>query len=128
MIFKTKMMKKRYVFQLFLLFGGVENIKSSGFVYNFRLVLHLYWHLGSQEASRQPQDCFKLAYLSQSGPNFFPSWLQVASSWAHGGPICGSPATLGQPKPFQTPSQALPDPFLYIEHASVDTCAAHSVS
>ena len=33
-----------------------------------------------------------------------PSWLQLGSSWAHVGPISGSPAALG-------PTQALPNPF-----------------
>ena len=54
-----------------------------------RLILDQLWHPRScipQEASRQPQNCFKLAYMSQSGPNLDPSWLQVVSSWVHVGP------------------------------------------
>merc|ERR1711965_156889 len=35
---------------------------------------------------KRPQDSFKLVFLSQSGPNLGPSWLQVGSSWAHVGP------------------------------------------
>ena len=48
-----------------------------------------FWYLGScmlKEVSRYPHNCCRMAYLSLSGPNMDPSWLQVASSWVHAGP------------------------------------------
>ena len=71
-----------------LLFQDFESIKICRFSNNIRLILDQFWHLRScmpQEASRRPQDCFMLAYLSQFGPNMTPSWLQVGSSWAYVG-------------------------------------------
>ena len=35
------------------------------------------------------------------------------------GPFAGPKPPLGEPKPFQTPSQALPDHFLYIKEATL---------
>ena len=62
-----------------------------------------------------------MAYLSLSGPNIGPSWLQVGSRWAHvgsnlaqvGAMLASDPdplPPLSQPKPFQIPSQALQEP------------------
>ena len=48
-----------------------------------RQFLDYFWHLGScmpKEVSRYPHDCCRMAYLSLSGPNMDPSWLQVGSS------------------------------------------------
>ena len=56
---------------------------------NIRSFLDHFWYLGScmpQEVSRYPHDCCRMAYLSLSGPNMDPSWLQVGSSWTHAGP------------------------------------------
>ena len=95
---------------------------SDTFWNKIRRFLGRFWHLGScmpKEVSRYPHNCCRMAYLSLSGPNMDPSWLQVGSSWAHVGPPSwlqlGSswahvgprsrcPATPG-------PTQDLPDPF-----------------
>ena len=101
-----------------------------------RQFLGCFWHLGScmpKEVSRYPHNCCRMVYLSLSGPNMEPSWLQVDSSWAHAGPKLaptwlklgpcwpqvgsnlpqvgpmlgpdpGPQPPLSQPKPFQTPS------------------------
>ena len=56
---------------------------------NIRRFLAHFWHLGlcmPKEVSRYPHDCCRMAYLSLSGPNMGPSWLQVDSSWVHLGP------------------------------------------
>ena len=73
-------------------FGFSGAWKASIFVNfwnKFRSFLGHFWYLGScmpQEVSRYPHDCCRMAYLSLSGPNMDPSWLQVGSSWAHAGP------------------------------------------
>ena len=101
---------------VFFLFGNFKASVLVNFWNKFRRFLDHFWHLGSrmpQEVSRYPHDCCRMAYLSLSGPNMGPSWLQVGSSWVHlgptlaptyVGPISGSPAALG-------PTQALPNSF-----------------
>ena len=70
--------------------------------------LGCFWHLGScmpKEVWRYLHNCCRMAYLSLSGTNMDPSWLQVGSSWAHVGPRSGSPAA---PEPT---TQTIPNPF-----------------
>ena len=72
-----------------LLFGSFESINFDTFLNKIRRFLDGFWHLGScmpKEVSRYPHNCCRMAYLSLSGPNMDPSWLQVGSSWAHAGP------------------------------------------
>ena len=122
------MLKKPYVFHWILLFGGFGTISFFDFEKLIPIILDQFWHLKScmpQGASRYPQDCFRLAYLSQIVPTWTnlnltwtqvrsklaevglmlaPSWFQLGSSWSPVGPIWGSPATPG-------PTETRSDPF-----------------
>ena len=104
---------------MYLCFSGALKASIFDTFWNkIRRFLCNFWHLGScmpKEVSRYPHDCCRMAYLSLSGPNMNPSWLQVGfmlapcwpqlhSSWAHVGPGSGPPAA-------PEPTQALPNPF-----------------
>ena len=77
-------------FPMYFCFSGA--LKASifdTFWNNIRQFLGCFWHLGScmpKEVSRYPRNCCRMVYLSLSGPNMEPSWLQVDSSWVHAGP------------------------------------------
>ena len=77
-------------FPTFFSFSGASIASISDTFWNkIRRFLGRFWHLGScmpKEVSRYPHNCCRMAYLSLSGPNMDPSWLQVGSSWAHAGP------------------------------------------
>ena len=77
-------------FPMNLCFSGAWSASIFDTFWNkIRRFLGHFWHLGScmpKEVSRYPHDCCRMAYLSLSGPNMDPSWLQVDSSWAHAGP------------------------------------------
>ena len=77
-------------FPMYFCFSGALKASISDTFWNKipRFLRH-FWHLGSctpKEVSRYPHDCCKMAYLSLSGPNMGPSWLQVGSCWAHPDP------------------------------------------
>ena len=72
-----------------LLFGSFESSIFDTFWNKIRQILGGFWHLGScmhKEVSRYLHNCCRMTYLSLSGPNMDPSWLQLASSWVHAGP------------------------------------------
>ena len=80
-------------FPMYFCFSGV--LKASifdTFWNNIGQFLDCFWHLGScmpKEVSRYLHNSCRMAYLSLSGPNMEPSWLQVGSSWAHAGAKLG---------------------------------------
>ena len=77
-------------FPIFLCFAGAWKAsifvnfwnKFRSFFESFLVSCVVY----AQGVSRHYHDCCRMAYLSLSGPNMDPSWLQVGSSWAHAGP------------------------------------------
>ena len=77
-------------FPMNLCFSGAwETSILVNFWNKFPLFFGHFWYLGfcmPQEVSRYPHDRCRMAYLSLSGPNMDPSWLQVGSSWIHAGP------------------------------------------
>ena len=63
--------------------GALKASISDTFWNKIRRFLGRFWYLGScmpKEVSRYPHNCCRMAYLSLSGPNLDPSWLQVGSS------------------------------------------------
>ena len=69
--------------------GALKASISDTFWNKIRRFLGRFWHLGScmpKEVSRYPHNCCRTVYLSLSGPDMDPSWLQVGSSWTHAGP------------------------------------------
>ena len=102
--------------------GIVKVMHLEDFRNKFLMILDQFWVVKScmfQEASRRPEDRFKLAYLSQSGPNrdqvgsnlakdgamLGLSWVQLGSIWIHVGSSCGPPAF---------PEQTLAPPHLLV--------------
>ena len=77
-------------FPTFFCFSGALKASIPDTFWNkIRRFLGRFWHLGPcmpKKVSRYPHDCCRMAYLSLSGSNMDPSWLQVGSTWAHAGP------------------------------------------